>query len=51
MDEIDDVFRGLTISQDPFFFPRQGFEAKKGSESWNFYVVTRGRVPGIYTHW
>ncbi|KAJ7707270.1 hypothetical protein B0H14DRAFT_2646846 [Mycena olivaceomarginata] len=47
----DIAFRGLSISPEPVFYPRQGFEDKKWSEKWDFYVVTRGRVPGIYTHW
>jgi hypothetical protein len=53
MDDLgpDIAFRGLSISPEPVFYPRQGFEDKKWSEKWDFYVVTRGRVPGIYTHW
>ncbi|KAJ7673496.1 hypothetical protein B0H14DRAFT_2656891 [Mycena olivaceomarginata] len=37
--------------REPFFHPRQGFEDKQGSETFEFYVVIQGHVPGIYTHW
>ncbi|KAF8137921.1 hypothetical protein K438DRAFT_1996577 [Mycena galopus ATCC 62051] len=48
---LESVFEGLNIGPELFFRARQGFEDWHGSESHWFYVVTAGRVPGIYTHW
>ncbi|KAJ7789966.1 hypothetical protein B0H14DRAFT_3502248 [Mycena olivaceomarginata] len=48
---LENTFQDLSIGHEVFFHPRPGFEQKEGSQSWSFYVVTRGRVPGIYTHW
>ncbi|KAJ7784056.1 hypothetical protein B0H14DRAFT_2630668 [Mycena olivaceomarginata] len=47
---LENTFQDLSIGHEVFFHPRPGFEQKEGSQSWGFYVVTRGRVPGIYTH-
>ncbi|KAJ7360889.1 hypothetical protein DFH08DRAFT_800310 [Mycena albidolilacea] len=41
----------LQLSDQSSFYPRQGFEHTRGSETAPFYVVTQGRIPGIYTHW
>ncbi|KAJ7815942.1 hypothetical protein B0H14DRAFT_3475710 [Mycena olivaceomarginata] len=50
--DLEHAFNSLKLTPDlTFFHPRKGFEDKRGSESFDFYVVTRGRVPGIYTHW
>jgi hypothetical protein len=48
---LDNAFNGLTIRNHGYFYPRKGFEMTQGSEMDWFYVVTCGRVPGIYTHW
>jgi hypothetical protein len=49
--DLEHTFNSLKLTPDlTFFHPRKGFEDKRGSESFDFYVVTRGRVPGIYTH-
>ncbi|KAJ7676321.1 hypothetical protein B0H14DRAFT_2812319 [Mycena olivaceomarginata] len=48
---LDNAFNGLTIRNHGYFYPRKGFEMTQGSEKDWFYVVTCGRVPGIYTHW
>jgi hypothetical protein len=47
----DNAFERLKLDDDSGFHPRKGFEHTRGSENWDFYVVTRGFVPGIYTHW
>ncbi|KAJ7352109.1 hypothetical protein DFH08DRAFT_956920 [Mycena albidolilacea] len=47
----DTVFAHLNLVEEPSFYPQKGFEDTQGSETYNFYVVTSGRVPGIYTHW
>ncbi|KAJ7691678.1 hypothetical protein B0H14DRAFT_3531789 [Mycena olivaceomarginata] len=47
---LDNAFEQLKLEDLPFH-PRRGFEHTRGSETWEFYVVTRGHVPGIYTHW
>ncbi|KAJ7358297.1 hypothetical protein DFH08DRAFT_953471 [Mycena albidolilacea] len=47
----DNAFERLKLDDDSGFHPRKGFEHTHGSENWDFYVVTRGFVPGIYTHW
>ncbi|KAJ7356960.1 hypothetical protein DFH08DRAFT_954271 [Mycena albidolilacea] len=47
---LDNMFEQLKLEDLPFH-PRRGFEHTRGSETWEFYVVTRGHVPGIYTHW
>ncbi|KAJ7197566.1 hypothetical protein GGX14DRAFT_402497 [Mycena pura] len=43
-DLLDDI-------SDEGFYPRVGFEGKRGSVDFTFYVVERGYCPGIYTHW
>ncbi|KAJ7898180.1 hypothetical protein B0H14DRAFT_3424542 [Mycena olivaceomarginata] len=48
---VDNVFEQLKIDDNSSFYPWKGFEHTRGSESWDFYVVTHGFVPGIYTHW
>jgi hypothetical protein len=48
---LDNAFNGLKIGNRWCFYPREGFEMRQGSEKDWFYVVTSGRVPGIYTHW
>ncbi|KAJ7862389.1 hypothetical protein B0H14DRAFT_3444765 [Mycena olivaceomarginata] len=49
---IERTFDKLTLSTaKAFFYPRKGFEDKQGSETFEFYVVSKGHVPGIYTHW
>ncbi|KAJ7870753.1 hypothetical protein B0H14DRAFT_3439845 [Mycena olivaceomarginata] len=48
---LDSAFNQLKLEEDSSFHPRRGSEHLRGSETWDFYVVTRGRVPGIYTHW
>ncbi|KAJ7821082.1 hypothetical protein B0H14DRAFT_3471764 [Mycena olivaceomarginata] len=48
---LDNAFDQLKLEEDSTFHPRKGFEHTRSSETWDFYVVTRGRVPGIYTHW
>jgi hypothetical protein len=48
---LDNAFEHLKLDEDSSFCPRKGFEHTRGSETWDFYVVTRGFVPGIYTHW
>ncbi|KAJ7786999.1 hypothetical protein B0H14DRAFT_2629889 [Mycena olivaceomarginata] len=47
---LDSTFNRLKLEEDSSFHPRRGSEHLRGSETWDFYVVTRGRVPGIYTH-
>jgi hypothetical protein len=47
----DTVFAHLNLVEEPSFYPRKGFKDTRGSETYTFYVVTSGRVPGIYTHW
>ncbi|KAJ7301217.1 hypothetical protein DFH08DRAFT_978998 [Mycena albidolilacea] len=47
----DTVFAHLNLVEEPSFYPQKGFEDTRGSETYTFYVVTSGRVPGIYTHW
>ncbi|KAJ7803737.1 hypothetical protein B0H14DRAFT_3487098 [Mycena olivaceomarginata] len=49
---LEDTFKNLSLSTPKsFFYPRKGFEDKQGSETFEFYVVTKGHAPGIYTHW
>ncbi|KAJ7353484.1 hypothetical protein DFH08DRAFT_956540 [Mycena albidolilacea] len=48
---LDNAFNGLKIGNRWCFYPCEGFEMRQGSEKDWFYVVTSGRVPGIYTHW
>jgi hypothetical protein len=49
---LEDTFKNLSLSTPKsFFYPRKGFEDKLGSETFEFYVVTKGHAPGIYTHW
>jgi hypothetical protein len=48
---LEDVLSSLNLTAKTFFYPRKGFEYLSGSEHHWFYVVTRGFVPGIYTHW
>ncbi|KAF8146219.1 hypothetical protein K438DRAFT_1990980 [Mycena galopus ATCC 62051] len=48
---LEDAFGGLNINYQPIFYPSKGCESWYGSENHAFYVVTRGHVPGIYTHW
>jgi hypothetical protein len=48
---LDSAFDNLQLENDVGFYPRPGFEHTRGSENWDFYVVTRGHVVGIYTHW
>ncbi|KAJ7709247.1 hypothetical protein B0H14DRAFT_3491597 [Mycena olivaceomarginata] len=48
---LEDVFEDLKVDGNAYFHPRKGFEHKRGSETWSFYVVTRGHTCGIYTHW
>jgi viroplasmin and RNaseH domain-containing protein len=48
---LDNVFNGLMIRNHRYFYTRKGFEMMQGSEKDWFYVITCGRVPGIYTHW
>ncbi|KAJ7729882.1 hypothetical protein B0H14DRAFT_3518187 [Mycena olivaceomarginata] len=48
---LEHTFGNLSLTREPFFHPRQGFEDKQGSETFEFYVVIQGHVPGIYTHW
>lgn len=48
---LEDVFEDLKVDENAYFHPRKGFEHKRGSETWSFYVVTRGHTCGIYTHW
>ncbi|KAJ7805529.1 hypothetical protein B0H14DRAFT_2611299 [Mycena olivaceomarginata] len=49
---IERTFDKLTLSTAKvFFYPRKGFEDKQGSKMFEFYVVSKGHVPGIYTHW
>ncbi|KAJ7845165.1 hypothetical protein B0H14DRAFT_2584884 [Mycena olivaceomarginata] len=48
---LESAFHSLEINPEPFFHPRKGFESRRGSETENFYVVMKGRIPGIYTHW
>jgi hypothetical protein len=51
--EPEQTFQGLQIdhSHGVQFYPRRGFEGKRGSVNHTFYVVERGYCPGIYTHW
>jgi hypothetical protein len=48
---LDNAFDRLKLEDGWPFHPRKGFEHTRGSETWDFYVVMRGRVPGIYRHW
>jgi viroplasmin and RNaseH domain-containing protein len=48
---LDSAFDNLQLDNDVDFYPRRGFDHTRGSENWDFYVVTRGHVAGIYTHW
>ncbi|KAJ7837771.1 hypothetical protein B0H14DRAFT_3459909 [Mycena olivaceomarginata] len=48
---LDSAFHRLKLEEDLSFHPRNGFEHTRGSEMWDFYMVTRGHVSGIYTHW
>ncbi|KAJ7306264.1 hypothetical protein DFH08DRAFT_824713 [Mycena albidolilacea] len=48
---LDNAFNGLKIGNRWCFYPCEGFEMRQGSEKDWFYVITSGRVPGIYTHW
>ncbi|KAJ7791304.1 hypothetical protein B0H14DRAFT_3500648 [Mycena olivaceomarginata] len=48
---LDSAFNQLKLEEDSSFHPRRGSEHLRRSETWDFYVVTCGRVPGIYTHW
>ncbi|KAJ7862663.1 hypothetical protein B0H14DRAFT_3444601 [Mycena olivaceomarginata] len=48
---LDSAFDNLQLDNNVDFYPRRGFEHTRGSENWYFYVVTRGHVAGIYTHW
>ncbi|KAF8139164.1 hypothetical protein K438DRAFT_1996296 [Mycena galopus ATCC 62051] len=48
---LESAFEALRVATEPPFYPRLGFEYLRGSETHSFYVVTEGRVPGIYTHW
>jgi hypothetical protein len=48
---LEDVLANLNLTAQTSFYPRKGFEHLSGSEDHWFYVVTRGFVPGIYTHW
>ncbi|KAF8208555.1 hypothetical protein K438DRAFT_1961157 [Mycena galopus ATCC 62051] len=49
---LDSALQGLQLTgEDLVFHPRKGFEDRRGSEQYHFYVITAGRMPGIYTHW
>ncbi|KAJ7816450.1 hypothetical protein B0H14DRAFT_2602708 [Mycena olivaceomarginata] len=48
---LESALSSLQLSDQSPFCPRQGFEHTRGSETAPFYVVTQGRIPGIYTHW
>ncbi|KAJ7866794.1 hypothetical protein B0H14DRAFT_3442185 [Mycena olivaceomarginata] len=48
---LESALSSLQLSDQSSFYPRQGFEHTWGSETAPFYVVTQGRIPGIYTHW
>ncbi|KAJ7200892.1 hypothetical protein GGX14DRAFT_400494 [Mycena pura] len=39
------------LEQTVQFYPRRGYEGRRGSADFTFYVVQRGYCPGIYTHW
>jgi hypothetical protein len=41
----------LERAKEDLFHPRKGYEWMCGRENQWFYVVSVGRVPGIYTHW
>ncbi|KAJ6513460.1 hypothetical protein C8R45DRAFT_1088484 [Mycena sanguinolenta] len=49
---LETAFDAMDIQRDPVaFYPRKGFENLRGSPTHKFYVISAGRVPGIYTHW
>jgi hypothetical protein len=48
---LESALSSLQLSDQSPFCPRQGFEHTRGSETAPFYVITQGRIPGIYTHW
>ncbi|KAF8179826.1 hypothetical protein K438DRAFT_1977186 [Mycena galopus ATCC 62051] len=50
-DALASALGSLHVTPKPFFHPRRGSEHLQDSETHWFYVVTAGRVPGIYTHW
>ncbi|KAJ6480219.1 hypothetical protein C8R45DRAFT_1100808 [Mycena sanguinolenta] len=48
---LESAIEALNLSNEPFFHPWPSFEDTRRSEGHKFYVVLRGRVPGIYSHW
>ncbi|KAJ7831464.1 hypothetical protein B0H14DRAFT_3464063 [Mycena olivaceomarginata] len=48
---LETAFHQLQLTQEDFFHPRNGYEWTHGVDDYWFYVVSTGRVPGIYTHW
>ncbi|KAJ7763898.1 hypothetical protein B0H14DRAFT_3510550 [Mycena olivaceomarginata] len=51
VDNLETAFHQLQLATEDFFQPREGYEWTRGAEDRWFYVVSVGRVPGIYTHW